>query len=554
MTFKYAMSPITLLIPPVCFGILMGGFLLFLYMYIQYKSKLYLSMALLGFLCMLFTGSETMILTFGGWLHNAPLSRQFDRIEHCIGAFFLFIFPYYLSYLLELNKKWQKINRFLALLAFIIASVITVLAYIYPSSLISQSQPTSTYLTTEGDYGRGLEGPLYNIRDFLVGLIIIYTLVCTITDLVWHKKFYYLVFTLAGILIAIYCAVDDILYVYLKFNPDPLSNYLFSRFSFGITMLSTLSMAGLTRLFVGSIKEVEKVNKIITLSEKKYRLIVEGSSDFIFSINSDLQIINVNESMQTLLNLRVDKDIPFTFMDLIYNSKDDNGLTERIIKSNLDALLKERKPFDQKVLFKPFTSDEPKEFRVRLEYIKIEEEYEIVGRATPIDEDILLDCFCSEAQKYIIGNYLITADEMSKRLVRNLNRYLKPQEVSYLRVCLREIVINAIEHGNLAISFEEKTEAMKNENYMEYILKKQQNPLYRDKKIIIEYKITPGYAIYKISDEGNGFDYQKVIDDIKNNVRDRFLPHGRGISMAFDIFDVIKFNKKGNKVILMKNF
>lgn len=447
MEFSSRMGFITLLVPPVCFGILMGGFLLFLYMYLQYKSKIYLAMSLLGFLCMMFTGSETMILILGGWLHNAVLSRQFDRIESCIGAFFLFVYPYYLSYLLDLNRKWQSFNRFLALSGLIVASAMTVIAYVYPASMTSQIQGTSTALTVEGDYGRGLEGPLYVLRDSLLSVMIIYSLVCIVADLVWHKKFGYLVFPLIGLLAAIYSAFDDILYVYIKFNPDPLSQILFSRFSLGITVLSTLSMAGLTRIFVASMKEAEKAGKIISLSEKKYRLIVEGSSDFIFSINNGLQIINANESMQKLLNMKLDKLKVMTFPDLIYDGDEDNGLTLRIIKSNLDELLRDRKPFDHKVLFKPFTSDEPKEFRVRLEYIKIGDEYEIVGRAALINEDILLDCFHSENQKYIIGNYLITADEMSARLVRNLHRYMKMQEVSYLRVCLREIVINAIEHG-----------------------------------------------------------------------------------------------------------
>ncbi|MGA2141536.1 MAG: ATP-binding protein [Brevinematales bacterium] len=555
MNFTYQMGIITFLLPPICFGVLMGGFLLFAYMYLQYKNNIYLAMALLGLLCMLFTLSETLILVYGGLLHDAATGRQFDRIEHCLGAFFLFVYPYYLSYLLELNGKWQKTNRKISFGLLIVALAIIALAYIYPSGLKSQTVPVATALTVEGDFGRGSPGPILFIRDIFIGVMIIYSMICFITDLVWHKKFSYLVFALAGIIICIYSSVDDILYIYTRVNYDPLSHFLFSRFSLGLTFLSTLSMAGLTRVFVGSMKEAEKASKIISLSEKKYRLIVEGSSDFIFSIDSNLQIISANESMEKLLNLKSGKGpVSLKFMDLIYESREDKGLTQAIIKSNLDILLKEKKPFDQKVLFKPFTSDEPKEFRVRLKYIKIDEEYEIVGRATSIVDDILLDCFHSEEQKYIIGNYLITADEMSKRLVRNLNRYMKSQEVNYLRVCLREIIINAIEHGNLAITFEEKTEAMKNENYMEYIMKKQEDPRYKDKKVMIEYSINPDRAVYKIADEGNGFNYRSILAGVKDKESNKFLPHGRGITMTMGIFDSIEYNKAGNLVTLVKNF
>lgn len=95
---------------------------------------------------------------------------------------------------------------------------------------------------------------------------------------------------------------------------------------------------------------------------------------------------------------------------------------------------------------------------------------------------------------------------------------------------------------------------MKNENYMEYILKKQQDPLYRDKKVTIEYRVNPRHAVFKITDQGNGFNYKKVIDGFEKKVRDKFLPHGRGISMTMNVFDSIRYNEKGNQVVLEKKF
>ena len=59
--------------------------------------------------------------------------------------------------------------------------------------------------------------------------------------------------------------------------------------------------------------------------------------------------------------------------------------------------------------------------------------------------------------------------------------------------------------------------------------------------------------MYKISDEGNGFDYKKIMAQIKNEVNQKMLSHGRGISMASSIFDEIQYNDKGNQVMLVKN-
>ncbi len=554
MNFTYHLDILTLLLPPICFGIVAGGFLLYLYMYMQYNSKLYLAVVINAFFCMMFTFSETSILVWGGIFHNTSIGRQFDRLEQISALFLFFAIPYFISYLLKLNKNWAKINRYIAYAGLITACVITAVSYIYPGSLVSQTEPTLTYKTFEADYGRGLPGPLYNLRDLIMGALIIYVMICMITDLIWHKMIGYIIFSFTGVALALYAAFDDMLFLYTNFNIDPLSGITFSRGSVGITLYITLSMAGQTRLFVGSMKEAEKAGKIISLSERKYRLIVEGTKDFIFSLNHELQFISVNESMHKMMNMNIEKIKTMTFPDLVFDNPGDYGLTGKIIKSNLDSLIMEKKQFDYKVMFKPFTSNEPKEFRVRLEYINIDEEEEIVGRATPVVDDILLDCFHSEVQKYVIGNYLVTADEMSTRLVRNLSRYMKAQDVSYLRVCLREIIINAIEHGNLEISFEEKTRVLNNENYMEYILNKQTDPSFRGKKVTIEYSINPNKAVFKITDQGKGFNYKELLDKVQNEVKDKLLPHGRGITMTMNVFDKIKYNETGNEVILVKYF
>ncbi len=552
MEFAQKLQLVTFLVPPVCAGVLIGGFLLFIYIYLQYHNKLYLAMALIGLFGFFFVGGETMILAVGSWQHNAVFARQFDRIEQLAGVFYLFALPYFISYLLELNKKWRKFNRILAYIGLFTAASITVLAFAYPASYISLTEPVSTALKIESDFGRGMQGALYQLRDILLGGLVFYSLICITIDLFWHKKFGSLIFALLGILIAVYAAADDIVFVYTRINLDPIPQIQFSRFSLGITLLTLFSMAGLTRLFVAGMKEAEKSSRIISMSEKKYRLIVEGTNDFIFSLDSRLYFINANNAVLKMLNMTMEKLKTLSFKDLLYEDPDDKGLTRKIINANLDNLLNQGKSFDYKVLLKPFTSDEPKEFRVRLERIHIEDENEIVGKATPVVEDILLDCFHSEMQKYIIGNYLITADEISARLVRNLNRYMHFRDVSYLRVCLREIIINAIEHGNLGITFEEKTDAMNKENYMEFILKRQQAPGCKDKKVTLEYSITPLKAVYKITDEGNGFDYKKQFAQIQNEVKEKMLPHGRGISMAVSVFDEIRYNNKGNQVMLVK--
>jgi len=69
----------------------------------------------------------------------------------------------------------------------------------------------------------------------------------------------------------------------------------------------------------------------------------------------------------------------------------------------------------------------------------------------------------------------------------------------------------------------------------------------------IEYAIDPEKIAYKITDEGPGFDYHAVLNTDPDAVNENMLSHGRGITMAREVFDSIEYNKKGNQVLLVKN-
>ena len=47
---------------------------------------------------------------------------------------------------------------------------------------------------------------------------------------------------------------------------------------------------------------------------------------------------------------------------------------------------------------------------------------------------------------YLIGNYIYIVGEIAYRLTRNLKKYLAGSEVNILRIALREMIFNAIEH------------------------------------------------------------------------------------------------------------
>jgi anti-sigma regulatory factor (Ser/Thr protein kinase) len=118
---------------------------------------------------------------------------------------------------------------------------------------------------------------------------------------------------------------------------------------------------------------------------------------------------------------------------------------------------------------------------------------------------------------------------------------------------LNEIVNNAIEHGNLGISFEEKKAALHNSQFFKLAFERAGREPFKNRVVTIKVKvIPPAHRVeYTIIDEGNGFDW-KLLPDPKDkvNVLNR---SGRGIMIAKFAFHEVKFNEKGNQVTLVYN-
>ncbi|MDB2414640.1 response regulator [Rickettsiales bacterium] len=114
---------------------------------------------------------------------------------------------------------------------------------------------------------------------------------------------------------------------------------------------------------------------------------------------------------------------------------------------------------------------------------------------------------------------------------------------------LAEIIINAVEHGNLGITYEEKTQFILDRTWRKEIEKRQQMPEYIDKKVTIYYHNAEDSYRVTILDEGKGFDWKQYISMNPSRATDN---HGRGIAKAkLTSFDEIIYNDVGNKVTVI---
>ena len=247
-----------LLIPAVSSGILLLGFLLFLYMFLRSREILHFSMGLLALLGFIFVFSETMILSTGQWHHPSAIGMQFHRIEQLSGAFFLIGVPLFIMSITELTPPWQRANRYIAGFGLLCAVIVLILAFVYPDSFISQTIHKEGWKTVQADWGRGQEGPAYQARDILIALAILYAIACFLYDMIAHRRFAYILPPFMGFLLAIEGAAVDIINIYMNTYYDLTPDSPHSRFTVGITLMILFCMAAVFRKFFDISREYER--------------------------------------------------------------------------------------------------------------------------------------------------------------------------------------------------------------------------------------------------------------------------------------------------------
>lgn len=126
----------------------------------------------------------------------------------------------------------------------------------------------------------------------------------------------------------------------------------------------------------------------------------------------------------------------------------------------------------------------------------------------------------------------------------NLNR-IDAKNKDALYFVLSELLLNAIEHGNCGISYEEKTQWLEAGNDMiDLIDKKCSHPDIGKRNVFFEYVIHPDYSTFKITDEGEGFNWNTMKNPIEGGQMGGM--HGRGIGLSRNMTRNLTFNEKGN--------
>ncbi len=142
------------------------------------------------------------------------------------------------------------------------------------------------------------------------------------------------------------------------------------------------------------------------------------------------------------------------------------------------------------------------------------------------------------------GRFCFQTPEDARQLAALLaHAYPDPSRVS---TGLLELLMNAVEHGNLGVTYEEKTHLLATGQLEDEIERRIRDPAFRNRVGVAKLTRAPDALYLSVIDEGNGFCWQPFLDFTPERA---FHTHGRGIATArLHSFDSIEYCGKGNHV------
>jgi CheY-like chemotaxis protein len=112
---------------------------------------------------------------------------------------------------------------------------------------------------------------------------------------------------------------------------------------------------------------------------------------------------------------------------------------------------------------------------------------------------------------------------------------------------LMELLVNAVEHGNLGITYKEKSRLLMNGEWDTEVARRLQQVPWSSRSARLSFRRDGDIVEFTITDEGEGFDWHPYM---KLDAERAFDLHGRGIAMAnLMSFRSLEYRGSGNTVI-----
>jgi hypothetical protein len=111
--------------------------------------------------------------------------------------------------------------------------------------------------------------------------------------------------------------------------------------------------------------------------------------------------------------------------------------------------------------------------------------------------------------------------------------------------------MNGVEHGNLQIGYDEKTQLQETNQWEEEITRRQMMEEHAHKFVEVIFERHTDQIRLTVTDQGAGFDWGEYQEIRADRIMES---HGRGIAMAKALsFDHVEYQGNGNQVVCVVN-
>lgn len=112
---------------------------------------------------------------------------------------------------------------------------------------------------------------------------------------------------------------------------------------------------------------------------------------------------------------------------------------------------------------------------------------------------------------------------------------------------LFELIVNAIEHGNLELDYQEKTQLQREDRWQETLQQRLADPVLGAREVRVDMQRHGRDLHFTIRDQGKGFDWARYLVDDPTQL---ISSHGRGILIARKLsFDQLHYQGNGSQVL-----
>jgi response regulator RpfG family c-di-GMP phosphodiesterase len=163
----------------------------------------------------------------------------------------------------------------------------------------------------------------------------------------------------------------------------------------------------------------------------------------------------------------------------------------------------------------------------------------------------VMDCLTETESHFVLLNDPVRLQPMIGYF-QDLMMFMKIVDKSGLiRVgtALYEALVNGIEHGNLELGSDLR-DVDDRKAYQQLLAQRRLEQPYQDRRLHVSAKFSHNEAVFRIRDEGPGFDTSNLPDPTDAPNLERVS--GRGLLLIRTFMDEMKFNALGNEITLIQ--